>query len=163
MRPQADWRPGIELAGLFDFFLSESDRGDVAQGTVGADVVVLPTPILEHYPGLGQSPELFSIQAFFAQAGIEALMLSSGRTPSEHVAFGSCLSRSARFYMAILPRASRIDVDQPPFSPLRSGPNAASKPSRQKQIPSSKKDLGKADWESTLSCHENRAKISRFQ
>jgi hypothetical protein len=26
-----------------------------------------------------------------------------------------------------------------------------------------RKDLGKADWESTLSCHENRAKISRFQ
>ncbi len=70
-------------------------------------------------------------------------MLSSGRTPSEHVAFGSCLSRSARFYMAILPRASRIDVDQPPFSPIRSGPKAASKPSRQKQIPSSKKTLAR--------------------
>ncbi|MDB4492065.1 hypothetical protein N9259_00795 [bacterium] len=30
-------------------------------------------------------------------------------------------------------------VKQPPFSPIRSGPKAASKPSRQKQIPSSHK------------------------
>ena len=73
----------------FLFFLCESDRGDVAQRAVGPDVVVLPTPIFEHYPGLGQSPELFSIQAFFAQAGIEALDV------------------------AILPRASRRDVEGP--------------------------------------------------
>ena len=30
--------------------------------------------------------------------------------------------------------------DQPPFAPLRSGPKAPSRPSRQKQIPSSEKD-----------------------
>jgi hypothetical protein len=32
---------------------------------------------------------------------------------------------------------SKIDLTQPPFSPIRSGPKAASKPSRQKQFPSS--------------------------
>ncbi|MDB4296603.1 hypothetical protein N9904_01275 [Akkermansiaceae bacterium] len=31
-------------------------------------------------------------------------------------------------------------ANQPPFSPIRSGPKAASKPSRQKQIPSSRQE-----------------------
>jgi hypothetical protein len=37
-------------------------------------------------------------------------------------------------------------LDQPPFSPIRSGPKAASKPSRQKQIPSS----------NPIRCHKRR-------
>jgi len=47
------------------------------------------------------------------------LMLSSGRTPSEHVAFGSCLSRSARFHVTILPGTAWIDVERLDLSLLQ--------------------------------------------
>jgi hypothetical protein len=75
------------------------------------DPVVKASPCLDHDAGLGHAQKDLLIEAFVAQAVVEALMLSSGRTPSEHVAFGSCLSRSARFYMPVLPRTARIDID----------------------------------------------------
>jgi len=82
-----------------------------AQSAVRVDPVVKASPFLDHDAGLGHAQKDLLIEAFVAQAVVEALMHSSGRTPSEHVAFGSCLSRSARFYMPVLPRTARIDID----------------------------------------------------
>ena len=82
-----------------------------AQSAVRVDAVVEAPPFLDHHPGLCHAEEHLLVEAFIAQPVVEALMLSSGRTPSEHVAFGSCLSRSARFHVSVLPRTARIDVD----------------------------------------------------
>ena len=76
-----------------------------------ANLIELPAPVSDHHPAFPQGVEHLPTEAFPAELVVEALMLSSGRTPSEHVAFGSCLSRSARFYMAVLPRTARIDID----------------------------------------------------
>jgi hypothetical protein len=54
---------------------------------MGAYVVVLPSPVFDYHSSLGQSRELFSIEAFLSEVRIEALHVSA------------------------LPRASRLDVE----------------------------------------------------
>ena len=76
-----------------------------------ANLIELPAPVSDHHPAFPQGVEHLPTEAFPAELVVEALMLSSGRTPSEHVACGSCLSRSARFHVAVLPGAARIDVE----------------------------------------------------
>ena len=83
-----------------------------AQTAVRADPLALLAPFFDHYPALPQGVEHLTPETFPAELVVEALMLSSGRTPSEHVAFGSCLSRSARFHVAILPGTARIDMER---------------------------------------------------
>lgn len=70
------------------FLLREGQRREVAKAAVRADVVVFPAPVFEHDARFGEAPELFAVQAFLAQAGVEALDL------------------------AVLPRATRINVDR---------------------------------------------------
>ena len=77
-----------------------------------ANLIELPAPVSDHHPAFPQGVEHLPTEAFPAELVVEALMLSSGRTPSEHVAFGSCLSRSARFHVAVLPGTTRIDVEK---------------------------------------------------
>ncbi len=60
-----------------------------------ADLVELLTPISDHYATFAQGVEHLPSQAHPAELVVEALMHSFGCTPSEHVAFGSGLSRSA--------------------------------------------------------------------
>jgi len=50
-------------------------------------IVVLPSPVFDYYSSLGQSPELFSIEAFLSEARVEA------------------------HHVSVLPRASRLDVE----------------------------------------------------
>ena len=82
-----------------------------AQSAVRVDAVVEVPPFLGHPPGLCHAEEDLLVEEFVPEPVVEALMLSSDRTPSEHVAFGSCLSRSARFHVSVLPRTARIDID----------------------------------------------------
>ena len=86
--------------GFFWSFLSELQRSHVAQRAVGTDVIVLPSPVFDHRPGPGKSPELFAIQALFPKAGVEALQVS------------------------ILPWASRLDLES--LDPLFGEPAAES-------------------------------------
>jgi hypothetical protein len=83
-----------------------------AETAVWSDPVELLSPVCDHHPAFPQGVEDLPTEAFPAELVVEALMLSSGRTPSEHVAFGSCLSRSARFHVAVLPGTTRIDVER---------------------------------------------------
>ena len=53
------------------------------------DAVVEAPPFLDHHPGLCHAEKHLLVEAFIAQSVVEALMLPSGRTPSEHVAFGT--------------------------------------------------------------------------
>jgi hypothetical protein len=70
-----------------------------AETPVWSDLVELLSPISDHYSAFPQRVEHLPSEAFSAELVVETLMLSSGRTPSEHVAFGSCLSRFARFLL----------------------------------------------------------------
>jgi hypothetical protein len=82
-----------------------------AETAVWSDPVELPAPVSDHYSAFAQRVEHLPPEAFPAELVVEALMLPSGRTPSEHVAFGSCPSHSDRFHVTILPGTTRIDVE----------------------------------------------------
>ena len=60
----------------FCYLLSELDGTDVAECPVWSDVVVLPTPVTDYHPCLGQSPQLFAVKTLFAKAGMKALDVS---------------------------------------------------------------------------------------
>ena len=77
------------MIGLVQGFLllCEFEGRDVAQGAVGPEVIVFPSPVFEDDPGLRQCPELLPIQAFITEPGIEALDVS------------------------VLPWASRVDIE----------------------------------------------------
>ena len=83
-----------------------------AETPMWSDPVELLAPVSDHYSAFAQRVEHLPSEAFPAELVVETLMLSSGRTPSEHVAFGSCLSRSARFHVTILPGTARIDLER---------------------------------------------------
>ena len=51
-------------------------------------MVVRPTPVLQYHAGLGQRPQLLTVQALLTQPGVEALDI------------------------AVLPRAAGVDVDR---------------------------------------------------
>ena len=70
----------------FGFLLGKAHWSDVTQGTVWTYMVILPTPVFQHHPGLSQRPELFPVQALLPQTRIEA------------------------FDVTILPRAARINI-----------------------------------------------------
>jgi hypothetical protein len=74
-----------------------------------SDLVELLAPISDHHLAFPQGVEHFPSEAFPAELVVKALRLPSGRTPSEHVAFGSGPSRSARFHVIILPGTARVD------------------------------------------------------
>ncbi|SVC37273.1 uncharacterized protein METZ01_LOCUS290127, partial [marine metagenome] len=43
---------------------------------VRSDVVILPTPVTDYHPCLGQSPQLFAVKTLLAEAAMEALDVS---------------------------------------------------------------------------------------
>ena len=53
-----------------------------AQSAVRVDAVVEAPPFLDHHPGLCHAEEHLLVEAFVPEPVVEALMLSSGRTPS---------------------------------------------------------------------------------
>ena len=77
-----------------------------------ANFIELPTPVFDDHPAFAEGVEHLAPQALPPELVVKALVLPSGRTPPEHVAFGSCPSRSARFHVAILPGPARIDVER---------------------------------------------------
>ena len=71
--------------------------GAVAEGTVGADLVVLPPPALDEDLGFQKGVEALAIEALVAQLAVE------------------------RFHIAVLPRTARFDEegrDPDPVQPV---------------------------------------------
>jgi hypothetical protein len=77
------------LSGGFCFeLLFKLDGTDIAQRTVGSQVVVFPPPVFDHDTSFGQRVEPLSVETLVAQPSVEALD------------------------KAVLPRATRIDVER---------------------------------------------------
>ena len=51
----------------------ETDRTEVTQSAVRALVIVLASEVFDHDTGFGQSPQLFPVQAFVAEAAVKRL------------------------------------------------------------------------------------------
>jgi hypothetical protein len=69
--------------------------------------------------------------------GLQGFLIAQQTSHLGEIQFLAIQSMQRRCQMNIECTTAILIPIQPPFSPIRSGPNAASKPSRQKQIPSS--------------------------
>ena len=83
--------------------------GKHPEALMRSDLVELLAAISDHHLAFPQGVEHFPSEAFLVELVVKVLMLPSGRTPLEHVAFGSGPSRSARFHLTILPGTARVD------------------------------------------------------
>ncbi|MDW7648824.1 MAG: hypothetical protein SCG73_04305 [Nitrospiraceae bacterium] len=88
--------------------LDKVSRALVAQLAVRPELVVAVPEVFDDHTGLGQRPELLTVQALVAEAAMDS---SGARKPAAGSPKGSAGGRWQPLHKAALPRAAGIDVD----------------------------------------------------